>query len=216
MTTMPDRGGTPLRYASRSIEGPPDKTIDALRDRLRGRTRKELRDAGARQAAVLVPIFAMPSGLQVLFFERTHEVLEHKGEICLPGGSIEAGDAGPIEAALREANEELGIPERDVTVLGLLDDVNTMVSNYVITPVVGYLATAPVLRLQALEVARPIAVGLRELVESGVERFELRGPDGKVRRIYAYHVAGDRIWGATARIIHGMLSLWFGHGGEAS
>jgi 8-oxo-dGTP pyrophosphatase MutT (NUDIX family) len=185
-----------------------------LRQRIASHPRAQLRDTGARPAAVLVPIIAAPDGLELLFFERTHEVIEHKGEICLPGGSIEPQDASPVEAALREANEELGIAADDVEVLGLLDDVHTTVSNYVITPVVGFIASPRAVVCDALEVARPIAVPLGALLERGVEAYELRRPDGTLGTIYAYHIGSDRIWGATARIIHGMLTLWFGMDGD--
>jgi len=211
---MPTSGGTPLRYGSLSTDLAPGAAVAALRERLAGRVRARIDDPSARRAAVLVPIFPMHDGLQILCFERTHEVLEHKGEICLPGGSIDEEDAGATEAALREAREEVGIPPSSVDVLGFLDDVHTTVSNYVISPVVGYIASPPDVVPDALEVARPIAVPVRELLERGVERYELRGPDGKTHRIYAYHIGGDRIWGATARIIHGMLSLWFGREGD--
>lgn len=187
-----------------------------MRDRLGERARKHLIEAGARRAAVLVPIVAAASGLELLCFERTHDVLEHKGEICLPGGSIETDDAGPVEAALREAQEELGIAPSDVDVLGLLDDVHTTVSNYIITPVVGFISALGPVVPDALEVARPIAVPIASLLARGVEAYELRGPDGSLRTIYAYHIGTDRIWGATARIIHGMLTLWFPADGEAS
>ena len=159
---------------------------------------------------MLVPLVATERGLRLLCFERTHEVLEHKGEICLPGGSLEPGDDGAEGAALREAFEELGIRSQDVDVLGRLDDVHTVVSGYVITPVVGFMASQPQVVCDALEVARPISVPLTLLLEQGVESYELRAPDGSQRTIYAYQIGEDRIWGATARIIHNLLILWFG------
>lgn len=213
MTIMPKNGGKPLRYGYRSTEVPSAASIAGLRERLGARVRSHLIEAGAKRAAVLVPIVAAPDGLQLLCFERTHEVLEHKGEICLPGGSIDPEDGGPVEAALREANEELGIEAGDVDILGLLDNVHTTVSNYVITPVVGFIATPREVVPDALEVARPITVPLASLLAQGVESYELRAPDGTLRAIYAYHIGGDRIWGATARIIHGLLELWFGADG---
>jgi len=184
--------------------------IQTLQQRLAVRSRVEHHDAGARRAAVLVPIISTPGGLQLLCFERTHEVLDHKGEICLPGGSVEKDDRGVVDAALREAHEELGIEPAGVRVLGLLDDVHTVVSNYIITPVAGFLGAEPDVVSDPLEVARPIAVPLSTLLSQGVESYELRGPDGTMRKIYAYHVGEDRIWGATGRIIHGLLALWFG------
>lgn len=207
-------GGRPLRYGSRSTDERSSADIAVLRERIGERARTHLIDASAKRAAVLVPIVAASDGLQLLCFERTHEVLEHKGEICLPGGSIDPDDAGPVAAALREAHEELGIEAADVDVLGLLNDVHTTVSNYVITPVVGFIASPRAVVPDALEVARPIAVPLDALLARGVEAYELRRPDLTVRTIYAYHIGSDRIWGATARIIHDMLTLWFGTDGE--
>lgn len=203
---------SPLRYGSRSTDGLIDAStsIETLRRRLGDRRRVEHHDVGARRAAVLVPIIAAPAGLQLVCFERSHEVIDHKGEICLPGGSIEEEDRDVVDAALREAREELGIEPASVRVLGLLDDVHTVVSNYVITPVAGFIAAEPEVVCDPLEVARPISVPLAALLSQGVESYELRGSDGSTRKIYAYHVGDDRIWGATARIIHGLLQLWFG------
>jgi 8-oxo-dGTP pyrophosphatase MutT (NUDIX family) len=213
---MPTNGGTPLRYGSHSTDASSTAGVAELQTRLSARTRVRIPLANERHAAVLVPIVAAPDGLELLCFERTHTVLDHKGEICFPGGSIDPEDAGVVEAALREAHEELGIRRADVAVLGLLDDVQTMVSNYIITPVVGYIASPPDIFPQALEVARPISVPIAELLKRGAQRFEMRGTDGTMRCIYAYDTGNDRIWGATARIIHGMLAIWFGiDGGSA-
>lgn len=212
MTATMMSGARPLRYGSRSTDRLLDAStsIETLQQRLAARSRVEYHDAGARRAAVLVPIISAPAGLQLACFERTHEVIDHKGEICLPGGSIETADRDVVDAALREAREELGIDPASVRVLGLLDDVHTFVSNYIITPVAGFIGSEPEVVCDPLEVARPITVPLATLLSQGVESYELRGPDGTSRTIYAYHVGEDRIWGATARIIHGLLTLWFG------
>jgi hypothetical protein len=92
--------------------------------------------------------------------------------------------------------------------------VHTTVSNYVITPVVGFIAAPRAVVCDALEVARPISVQVATLLSRGVESYELRAPDGTLRTIYAYHIGDDCIWGATARIIHNMLTLWFGVDGD--
>ncbi|MBV8171983.1 MAG: CoA pyrophosphatase [Candidatus Eremiobacteraeota bacterium] len=183
-------------------------TIAGLRERLRARASTRLHEPGTRSAAVLVTLAGADGDLSLVCFERTHEVAEHKGEICFPGGSVELADADAIDAALREAHEELGLPRDQVDVLGTLDDVHTSVSNYVITPVVGHLTHLPALVPDPLEVARPVVVALAELMKPGVEGVEWREWRGVQRKIYYYPVAGGRIWGATARIVHNLLAVW--------
>jgi 8-oxo-dGTP pyrophosphatase MutT (NUDIX family) len=188
----------------------PVASIERLRQRLAARTAVRLREAGTRSAAVLVPLVGGEDELRLLCFERTHEVMEHKGEICFPGGSIEPSDADAVQAALREAHEELGVSPGLVDVLGTLDDVHTTVSNYVITPVVGHIGRMPQLVLDPLEVARPVIPSLDELRKPGAEGVEWRAWRGRKRQIYYYQVDGGRIWGATGRILHNLLALWSG------
>jgi 8-oxo-dGTP pyrophosphatase MutT (NUDIX family) len=196
------------KSASHSISEPPADSIRRLRALLQRRERAHIAGSGAREAAVLVPIVAAARGLELLCFMRTTTVLEHKGEICFPGGAVELDDADAVSAALREAEEELGIEPRDVDVVGMLDDVLTSVSNYVIVPVVGFIAQPRELVLDPREVARPIHAPLLELARRGSDKLEVRGPDGATRHVYSYDVGADRIWGATARIIHNLLALW--------
>ncbi len=183
-------------------------TIRLLRERLAARASRRLHEPGTRAAAVLVSLVGPASRLSLICFERTHEVVEHKGEICFPGGSVEPQDSDAVDAALREAHEELGLVRETVDVLGVLDDVHTTVSNYVITPVVGYLEAMPALVLDPLEVARPVIVALADLTKPGAEGVEWREWRGVKRQIYYYPVAGGRIWGATGRILHNLLSVW--------
>jgi 8-oxo-dGTP pyrophosphatase MutT (NUDIX family) len=185
-------------------------SIERLRQKLAARTPVRLREAGTRSAAVLVPLVGSEEALRLLCFERTHEVMEHKGEICFPGGSIEPDDVDAVQAALREAHEELGVPPSLVDVLGTLDDVHTTVSNYVITPVVGHLAHMPQLVPDPLEVARPVIPSLDELRKPGAQGVEWRLWRGVKHQIYYYHVDGGRIWGATGRILHNLLAVWAG------
>jgi len=179
--------------------------VERLSELLLSRSRQEYPRSGARRAAVLVPLLGSRATPHILFFERTHDVMDHKGEICFPGGSFEAYDDGPVAAALREANEELALVPQDVEVLGLLDDVETHVSNYRITPVVGFIDGIPVLRPDPLEVARVIMTPLEVLSEPGVESVEMREHRGAQRPMYAYSFDGNRVWGATARITHALL-----------
>ena len=188
--------------ASRTTDG-----LARLRAVIQARQRTEIADDAARRAAVLVPLVGGDGGLRVLFFQRSADVWEHKSEVCFPGGSVETHDIDPVAAALREAEEELGIPPGDVEIVGLLDDVLTHVSGYVITPVVGYLRQLPQLRPDPLEVDRPIIVPLEYLLQPGVEQREELELDGIRRPRYSYPFDGLRIWGATGRIVHGLLGL---------
>jgi 8-oxo-dGTP pyrophosphatase MutT (NUDIX family) len=162
----------------------------------------------ARRAAVLVLIVGLDDPLQLVLFERSLEVADHKGEICFPGGSIEPGDADAVAAALREAREELGIPSDDVVVLGCLDDVHTVKSNYVITPVVGHLANMPLLIPDPVEVARPIVLAIDRVNAPDAWTMEPIDVGGAVREFEAHRVGDARIWGATARILRSFLDIW--------
>ncbi len=185
--------------------------VGLLRQRLAARAPRRLHEPDARRAAVLVPLVGEDAELQLICFERTHEVLEHKGEICFPGGSIEPHDADEADAALREAHEELGLPREAIEIIGSLDDVHTVASSYVITPIVGHLKTMPQLVLDPIEVARPVVVSLEQLRAPGAEGMEWREWRGTQRQIFHYPVSGGRIWGATGRILHDLLTVWAGN-----
>lgn len=183
------------------------EVLSTLRSRLRNRPRAEGKPGLARRAAVLVPLLGDGEHLDTIFFERSADVLEHKGEICFPGGSAEAQDASIVETALREAEEELGLPRRHVEVLGVLDDVPTNVSNYLITPVVGHVPGDPELVADHIEVARIIRVRFARLLEPGVESSAVAEYRGERRLRYAYTFDGNHVWGATARILHALLEI---------
>lgn len=157
---------------------------------------------------MLVLIVGGEDQLRLVLFERSLKVADHKGEICFPGGSIETGDGDASSAALREAWEELGIPPRDVSVLGCLDDVHTVKSNYVITPVVGHIESMPVLIPDPVEVARPLVLTLNSLNAPDAWQMERIDVGGAVRDFEAHRVGDARIWGATARILRSFLDVW--------
>src|SRR4029079_6096255 len=114
---------------------------------------------------------------------RTDHLPTHAGQISFPGGSADPGDADPAATALREAQEELGIPVADVTVLGTLPGVLTVVSNYLITPVIGRAAARPAFAPNPGEVAEVIELPLAALRAPGVHRHETRDTPSGVRGI---------------------------------
>lgn len=160
---------------------------------------------GARAAAVLVPVVAGDEPT-LLFTLRTETVRSHKGQISFPGGSIDPTDASAEAAALREAQEEIGLDPGDVEVLGELDTTPTFVSGFVITPFVGLLTAVPHLTPNPDEVAEVLEVPLADLND------EIRAEPGFAHagRTYpteAWIWRDYVIWGVTARLIRLFLGV---------
>jgi 8-oxo-dGTP pyrophosphatase MutT (NUDIX family) len=157
---------------------------------------------GDRLASVLVPIL---EGRTLLFTKRTEHLPRHPGEISFPGGIRHGSDADAAATALRETEEELGIPPAAVDLLGALPPLHTFVSAILIVPFVGMLEPRPVLRPNDGEIAEVLEYPLEELVAAET-RVEWRRERG-VYRGYAYEMDGHTIWGATAMILHSFLEL---------
>jgi len=132
---------------------------------------------------------------------RHAELRDHAGEISLPGGAVEADDATRSDAALRETEEEIGVPAASVRVVGTLDDVWIPVSNYELRPFVGCLASAPDFHLKADEVAAVVELPLRRLLApDGITEETIEGPGWRLQAA-VYRWQGHRVWGATARTL---------------
>jgi len=153
----------------------------------------------ARDAAVLIPIVGK-SEPTVIFTVRTDTLPSHKGQISFPGGSIDDTDATAQDAALREAEEELGLDIARWRILGELDAVPTFVSGYVITPFVGWTEEPPELRPNPSEVARVLEVPLDDLVED-IRRPPGFSHGGRTFPTEAWVWHDHVIWGATARVV---------------
>src|SRR5262245_37876935 len=133
---------------------------ERIREALAGRDRREIAVAGARRAAVLLPLYRVGEEHFVLLTRRSEHVAHHKGQISCPGGAVDPEDADALAAALRETEEEVGIAPADVRILGALDDVEATVSGFVITPFVGLIPYPYPLRLNAHEIAELVLVPL--------------------------------------------------------
>ncbi len=165
--------------------------------------------AEARRAAVLVPVFESHGETYLAFIRRASTLRSHSGEIAFPGGKVEDGESFPVTTALREAQEEIGLDPASIEVLGLLPPVFTMVSNYLITPVVAYLPSGlGTLTLQASEVAEVILAPLRRLSDPAIAHVEQRSRSGEVRTVYFYRYDTYQIWGATGCMLAAFLELF--------
>lgn len=121
---------------------------------------------GMDRAAVLVPIYPDAEGEDRLILTKRPDTMPtHAGHIAFPGGRPDPGDRGPLDTALREAEEEVGIKPDDVDVLGFLPPVDTVQFQLMVVPVVGRLARQPVLVLSEREVVRAYAPTLAELAD---------------------------------------------------
>jgi len=149
---------------------------------------------------VLVPIVNRPAGLQILLTERSLDLPDHPGQISFPGGRVEPQDPDDAAAALREAQEEIGLDPARVEILGELTTYET-VTGYRVAPVVGWVEPPFELRLDAKEVASAFEVPLAFLLDPAnhLRHFRMLG---ELRRDYWAMPYGERyIWGATAAML---------------
>ena len=162
-------------------------------------------DAGPRPAAhiaaaVLVPLVERGIGITVLLTRRTEHLDDHPGQISFPGGRVEADDADPVETALRETEEEIGLGRRHIDVLGRLETYDT-VTGFRITPVIGMIAPGFSLELDPFEVTEAFEVPLSFILDSrNCERRRVVF-EGRERETYALAYEGRVIWGATAGML---------------
>ena len=156
--------------------------------------------ASLRRAAVLVPVVDRPEGPTVVLTQRSEQLRNHKGQISFPGGRRDDDDIDAADTALREAEEEIGLPRRHVEVIGYLDDYPTF-SLYRVTPVVGVIRDLPPLRVDAAEVAEAFEVPLSLLLDpaSYEQKQMLRGT--VKLPFYEVNYRDYRIWGATAGML---------------
>jgi 8-oxo-dGTP pyrophosphatase MutT (NUDIX family) len=153
---------------------------------------------------VLVPLF-LPDGGEphAVFTRRGTDLRRHAGEISFPGGRRDPEDAGLKDTALREAEEEIGLPRAEVRLLGELPPTSTFVTNYLIHPFVGLIPAGLAWRMSATEVDAVLELPLRALRESRTRtRMERRGISFETD---AYILDEHLIWGATARILEHLL-----------
>jgi 8-oxo-dGTP pyrophosphatase MutT (NUDIX family) len=153
-----------------------------------------------RPAAVLVPLIDRADGITVLLTQRTAHLSAHAGQIAFPGGRIEAGDPDASAAALRETEEEVGLPRDHVTLIGRLDTYVTG-TGFEITPVVGLVRVPFPLTIDPFEVAEAFEVPLDFVLDRANHRRIERVFETRTRTFFVLPFGDRNIWGATAGML---------------
>jgi 8-oxo-dGTP pyrophosphatase MutT (NUDIX family) len=177
-------------------------SVADVRRALAGGARQPLELPGHGRAAVLVPLLDAATGPELLFTVRAASLRRHAGQIAFPGGRVEPGET-VVEAALREAEEEVGLIVALDDVFGVLDD-RPSPFGLVATPVVARVAWPAPLRLDPGEVAEAFTVPLATLAATPVRR-ETRLHEGVLRELHRYDVVDRSVWGLTGNVVKDLL-----------
>lgn len=161
-----------------------------------------------RKAGVLILFYVKEDEIYIAFIKRNEYPGVHSGQVSFPGGGREDADADIISTALRETEEEIGINRNLIIQIGAISELFIPPSNFVVTPVIGYLETLPHFTPDPDEVDRVLEIRLKDLLEPGtVQEKEITiFPDIKLR-VPCFFVEGEVIWGATAMMLCELLDL---------
>lgn len=182
----------------------PTSWIIELRKRFASPPSQRLPPTDARQAAVLVPLYVDAGELWTLLTRRSEELPTHKGQIAFPGGGLEEGEDA-WEAALREANEEVGLDPDKVLRLGELDEMETP-SGFHIVPCVGAVPFPVETTANPSEIEEIFAVPISAFANPSMVEDRSVSIDGQMRQMRIFHIGGRQVWGLTGRIVENLLT----------
>lgn len=182
-----------------------DAALQRLRGILANRPAIEIDAPQHRRACVLIPLIRNGEGWSILFTRRSENLASHSGQIAFPGGSVEGGESLE-EAAIRETEEEVGIPSRYVELIGRLDDVITH-SGFLVAPFVGIVHEPVEYVIQEAEVVEVFEVPLEALLDVSNPEVRYVPFRGKQFPAYFYHSGPHEIWGLTGRMLKALLDL---------
>lgn len=184
---------------------------DQIRERLRSLAQtprmdfKSMRIADSfselKESAVLIPLRAGPSGLEIVLTKRSEQLRKHAGEISFPGGRQDPEDISLVHTALRETWEEIGIPTHDVQIYGALLRMPT-VTGFAITAYVGEFSTTVPLNPNPEEIDELIVAPLSELSDPGIHRVEDLLWQGETYPVHYFDYLHHNVWGATGFMLH--------------
>ena len=155
----------------------------------------------AKKSGVLILMYPVGKDTHIVLIQRPDYEGMHGGQVSLPGGKREESDATLVETALRETQEELGVPPHTITVIGTLSELYIPPSNYLVLPVVGFTSVRPVFFPDPVEVEKIIEIGIGQLSDPGFKTVKEIKVHGYTLSAPCYIVNGATIWGATAMIL---------------
>ena len=182
-----------------------DAALERLRQILARRPAIQIEAPQHRRACVLIPLIRKDGGWSVLFTRRSESLAAHGGQIAFPGGSVEEGETLE-EAAVRESEEEVGIPPRHVELIGRLDDVVTH-SGFLVAPFAGVIHEPFDYVIQEAEVVEVFDVPIEVLLDPRNPQVRYVPFRGRSYPAYFYHHREHEIWGLTGRMLKGFLDL---------
>ncbi len=181
-----------------------DPLLDRIRKRGAGQPPAQLSE-GVRASAVLIALFDGDQGAEVLLTRRAWHLRSHKGEVCFPGGRQDDGET-PVQAALREAHEEVLLDPSQVMLVGELDHLATLVGGLIV-PIVARLDRRPVLSAGTSEVDRIFTTPLVDFLRADTFSEEHWTRDDMTFPVTFFELDDETVWGATARLLRDLLVL---------
>jgi 8-oxo-dGTP pyrophosphatase MutT (NUDIX family) len=178
----------------------------SIKEQLSRLQRRELRSSALTHSAVLLPLVQKDTGIYLLLTKRTETVEHHKGQISFPGGAVSCSDTSTVGTALREAEEEIGLPSSSVDILGVMHDIKTP-TGFIITPVVGFIKDLPPLIPNNREVAEIISLPLEYFTDNTKRTSQWIVREGIKIEVFFYHVWREPVWGATAFCIKEFIDI---------
>ena len=189
------------------LPGEPAQRIMAPAHRMNNQFYEEKRP-NYRLGSVLILLYEKSNKIHFTLTLRQSYDGVHSGQISLPGGKIEKSDNGPIEAAMREAQEEIGIPIKEIEILGGLSELYIPPSNFLVFPVVGFVTGEPLLYPQKREVAAIYEIQLEQILNEELRQssvMSVKSHEDKEQTLNVtiphFLIDGKKIWGATAMIL---------------
>lgn len=161
-----------------------------------------------RESAVLILLFPENNSLKTVFIQRNEYFGVHSGQVAFPGGQAEKQDIDLAHTALRETNEEIGIPANDVVILGSLSSLYIPPSNFNVLPFVGYLPNTPVFKIDPKEVSSAFAVTISEILHpKSLQTKSIQVSNGNWLDVPCYFLENKIVWGATSMILSEFIEV---------